>query len=186
MSTKISGLASITAITPLLLVISYGIVYVLGYPYHCLVAVVVLVVLGLKYNRYTFTASIVLNGAITVFDPHLGVLCLASWLLGVSASSKTAITDMVLSLTIGIVCVDYVLGLEYMEIVASTPLIVLFASRIGVSLDKAIGATSIALILLSIAITLAKTTSTYLVLDIIAATSITIILVVERIVKSPK
>ncbi len=175
-------IVNILAITPLLYLTLYYMVVETSQPLIVFLSITLLL-LGIWYNRYTLVVAVVLIATATLYNISLGPLCLSSWLLGIIVSPKTSIVDLVLAYVVAISSIDYVLGLNYVEVALALPVIVLILSKTNLHVDKIIEVVSFSTIIVALVIALSKTTTTYPALNMYAASTITIILLAEKIAR---
>lgn len=183
---RLSGrvnLRGFIASAPILLVVYY-ILYTMNIVLHVYILVSILLLLGLYFNRYTFTISLVILSYLTLILPSLGVYGLTMWLIGLICAKPTSFVDLVIAFTVIVSSLSLVIDLGLTVIILLTPLAVYILGLTGVDLIHSPRFLGLSLLLVAIAVVVAKVTNSNTVLDVYALSTITSILLLERITKA--
>lgn len=172
----------VLASTPIVLTLFYKLAD-LGVGYYVYLLALTLILLGLYFNRYTFMLCVVLLSYLTVLSPHIGVLGLIAWLVGITWSRTTSLVDVVVAFTVIVASLGIVANWGLLELALTTPLAVHVLDLAGLGLAKSSNMLGLALLLVAGTIVLAKATGSSILLDLYASSIIASIVVLERIAR---
>lgn len=185
MERRLSGrleVRGVLASTPIVLALLYKLVD-LGVDLHVYFLVLMLISLGLYFNKYTFTLSIILLSYLTVLSPHVGVLGLIAWLVGITCSRTTSFIDIVVAFSIMVAGLGIVTSWGPLELVLFTPLAVYVLDLTDLGVVEGSNMLGLSLLLVAGTIVLAKATSSSILLDLYATCTIASIVILERIAR---
>lgn len=171
------------ASVPILLTVHYTL-YTMNIVLHACILVSILLLLGLYFNRYTFIISLAILSYLTLMSPSLGVYGLTMWLIGLICAKPTSFVDVVIAFTVMVGSLSLVIDLGLTVIILLTPLAVYVLGLTGVDLIHSPRFLGLSLLLITIAVVVAKVTDSDTVLNVYALSTITSILLLERIIKA--
>ena len=177
-----ASLRGFIASIPIVIVVYY-ILYTMNIVLHVYILISILLLLGLYFNRYTFAMSLVILSYLTLTLPSLGVYGLTMWLIGVICAKPTSFVDAVIAFTVMASGLSLVTDLGLMEIILLTPLAVYILGLTGLDLIHSPRLLGLSLLLIAVAIVVAKVTNSNTVLDVYALSTIVSILLLEKITK---
>jgi len=177
-----ASLRGFIASIPIVIVVYY-ILYTMNIVLHVYILISILLLLGLYFNRYTFAMSLVILSYLTLTLPSLGVYGLTMWLIGVICAKPTSFVDAVIAFTVMASGLSLVTDLGLMEIILLTPLAVYILGLTGLDLIHSPRLLGLSLLLIAVAVVVAKVTNSNIVLDVYALSTIVSILLLEKITK---
>lgn len=177
-----ASLRGFIASIPIVIVVYYTL-YTMNIVLHVYILISILLLLGLYFNRYTFAMSLVILSYLTLTLPSLGVYGLTMWLIGVICAKPTSFVDAVIAFTVMASGLSLVTDLGLMEIVLLTPLAVYILGLTGLDLIHSPRLLGLSLLLIAVAVVVAKVTNSNIVLDVYALSTIVSILLLEKITK---
>ena len=177
-----ASLRGFIASIPIVIVVYYTL-YTMNIVLHVYILISILLLLGLYFNRYTFATSLVILSYLTLTLPSLGVYGLTMWLIGVICAKPTSFVDAVIAFTVMASGLSLVTDLGLMEIVLLTPLAVYILGLTGLDLIHSPRLLGLSLLLIAVAVVVAKVTNSNIVLDVYALSTIVSILLLEKITK---
>ena len=177
-----ASLRGFIASIPIVIVVYY-ILYTMNIVLHVYILISILLLLGLYFNRYTFAMSLVILSYLTLTLPSLGVYGLTMWLIGVICAKPTSFVDAIIAFTVMASGLSLVTDLGLMEIILLTPLAVYILGLTGLDLIHSPRLLGLSLLLIAVAIVVAKVTNSNTVLDVYALSTIVSILLLEKITK---
>jgi len=177
-----ASLRGFIASIPIVIVVYYTL-YTMNIVLHVYILISILLLLGLYFNRYTFAMSLVILSYLTLTLPSLGVYGLTMWLIGVICAKPTSFVDAVIAFTVMASGLSLVTDLGLMEIILLTPLAVYILGLTGLDLIHSPRLLGLSLLLIAVAVVVAKVTNSNIVLDVYALSTIASILLLEKITK---
>ncbi len=177
-----ASLRGFIASIPIVIAVYYTL-YTMNIVLHVYILIFILLLLGLYFNRYTFAMSLVILSYLTLTLPSLGVYGLTMWLIGVICAKPASFVDAVIAFTVMASGLSLVTDLGLMEIILLTPLAVYILGLTGLDLIHSPRLLGLSLLLIAVAVVVAKVTNSNIVLDVYALSTIVSILLLENITK---